>query len=79
MYNDYDVVIYKGELITSLREINQFCLSEEYTLHSSLGALSIGKFSVEKGIKVAPTRNSLSDIKKSKEKKLGLPSTFPEL
>lgn len=63
MYNDYDVVIYKGELITSLREINQFCLSEEYTLHSSLGALSIGKFSVEKGIKVAPTR-------KSKEKKI---------
>lgn len=74
------MVIYKGELITLLGEINQFYLSEEYTLHSSLGTLGIGKLSVGKGIEVALIRNSLLDIKKSEEKNcLGLSSRFPEL
>lgn len=70
MDEDYDVAIYKWELITFLGKINQFCLSEKYVPHSSLGSHSIGRFSVEKGLKVVLIRNSLLGIKKSEGKKI---------
>lgn len=70
MDKDYDVFISKGELITFLGKINQFYLSENYIPRSSLGTCSTGRFSVEKGLKVALTRNSLLDIKKSEGTKI---------
>lgn len=48
MDKDYDGFIWKGELITSVCDTDQFYLTQKHRPDSSWGLLSVGRSSMEK-------------------------------